>query len=204
MALAQDLQRTFADPVHGELSQLHERAQPFLRTGGTALAVNPHGLVAAWRAWAPRGRERIVVPDPETARPGPTFLPELGWATLEELDGGWLVRPLDEPHDEVRATLDLRRSPARLHLTWRSGSWDRPIPPRFADVLRVLPASDRKGLTSDELIRRLPGNPGGRTNAHRLISLLRKELGGLVDATCYRLGDLVMDVLPLEGSSVTT
>jgi hypothetical protein len=168
---------------------LSTAAQPALRAGGTALAVTAHGLIADWRDWDPRGRDRIALPDPVH---GLTFVPALGFSDLEPLASGWLVRPR-AGQEPVRVVLDL----PRIHVAWSTGTWEHLITQqRFVDVLRVLPHGDQPSLTVDELRAKLPGDPGGKSNIYKIMSLLRREFGGLLDPWAYRFaGHVVVDVL---------
>ncbi|OFJ53895.1 GAF domain-containing protein [Mycolicibacterium grossiae] len=178
------------------LNRLRTVAAPILaRVGRPALAVDPHGWVAAVDALPPHSRIAL----PHDAIPGRTWIPALGPCDVEALPGGWLVRLADEPAaDAVAAsvTLDLRDATApRLRVAGQFATWQRDISPRHAGILELL-ARHRQGRSAAELAVDLYGDPSRVVTVRAEMSRLRRQFTGLVLGRPYRFADsAIVDVL---------
>jgi hypothetical protein len=168
------------------LNRLRTVAAPILaRIGGPALAVDPHGWVAAVDGLPPH--RRILLPENEV--PGRVWIPTFGMCDVESLPGGWLVRLADdtEPGPGIsRIILDLRDAGApTLEVVGQFGSWRRGISTRHAEILHVL-ATHPQGRSAPELADDLYGDRSRVVTVRAEMSRLRKQLVGLVVGKPYR------------------
>lgn len=166
-----------------ELDRLRSVAAPIMaRAGVPALAVDPHGWVAAVDAVAPRERVRL----PSSPAPGRSWLSDLGTCELDPLPGGgWLVRLSTEEPDETMIELDLHGSVPRVVISGGIGGWSHHPSPRHAQILDHL-ARHREGCSAAELAQLLFGDPARTITVRAEISRLRKHFGGLISANPYR------------------
>ncbi|WP_194293058.1 GAF domain-containing protein [Streptomyces smaragdinus] len=193
-----------AKVAEGELRQRHwatvnrlrATASPLLaRLPGQALAVDPHGWVAAAVGLAPP--ERVALP--KDAAAGTVWLPALGMCALEPLPGGWLVQPQarEGPPAPGRVVLDLRRAAAPAVTVYgASGDWSRELSPRHAELLYVL-AVRPEGLTAAQLAAQLFADPTRTVTVRAELSRLRRTFGTVVDTRPYRFSDGVQVELVL-------
>jgi transcriptional regulator of acetoin/glycerol metabolism len=89
--------------------RLAEAAGPLQRIGGPALVIDCAGVVVDAHELAVQPGDQLALPQAGIV-PGWTFLPALGWASLEPLPArGWLIRPLRDGQGTpvIRVTLDL-------------------------------------------------------------------------------------------------
>lgn len=169
-----------------DLDRLRARAAPLLAgLTGDALAIDHAGHLAA--AIGSHSPDRVALPDRLTA--GRVWLPTLGHATAEPLDGGWLLRL--EGGEQVEPTtaslaLELDGDP-RLRVTGSSGSWSRSLSPRHAEILLSLLAAGPEGRTATQLSEDLFADPGRTVTVRAEMSRLRRLAGSLLLSTPYRL-----------------
>jgi GAF domain len=177
------------------LNRLRMVAAPILaRIGRPALAVDPHGWVAAVDSLPPHNRILL----PENGVPGRTWIPSLGTCDVESLPGGWLVRVAqdDEPGPAIsHATLDLRDGNApTLEMAGQFGCWRHDISPRHAEILYVL-GTNRQGRSASELAADLYGDRSRVVTVRAEMSRLRKQFVGLVVGKPYRFPEsAIVDV----------
>lgn len=165
------------------LEQLRRSAEPLLSgANGPLLVVDDHGWVAAHQGVAVRDRVEAPRADRAVAVPG------LGVCLPERLRGGWLIRP-SSGATLLRATLDLSGSPAMLEVRGGEAPWRVALSPRHADVLALLAAAGRGGLTAGVLSHRLYGDGEHQVTVRAEISRMRRALGALLATNPYRLGD---------------
>ncbi|MGZ5404864.1 MAG: GAF domain-containing protein [Nocardioides sp.] len=179
-----------------DLDRLRARAAPLLATlTGDVLAVDHAGHLAA--AVGSRSPDRVALPDVITA--GRVWLPTLGHATAEPLDGGWLLRlDVDEEPAATAVLLRLTGEPV-LDVTGPSGSWSRRLSPRHAEILVALVDAGTAGRTASQLSEDLFDDPGRAVTVRAEMSRLRRMVGSLLLSGPYRLdpGLLVsLDVPP--------
>lgn len=169
-----------------DLDRLRARAAPLLAgLTGDALAIDHAGHLAA--AIGRRSPDRVALPDRLVA--GRVWLPTLGHATAEPLDGGWLLRL--EGGEEVESStsslvLELDGDP-RLRVTGSSGSWSRSLSPRHAEILLSLLAAGPEGRTATQLSEDLFADPGRTVTVRAEMSRLRRLAGSLLLSAPYRL-----------------
>lgn len=168
-----------------ELDRLRARAAPLLaRLSGDALAVDYAGHLAA--AIGGRAPDRIALPDRLSA--GRTWLPTLGPAVAEPLDGGWILRLEDPGRSDDTATdvvLDLDGEP-RLRVSGPSGDWERRLSPRHAEILLALLQAGAVGRTATQLAEDLFDDPGRTVTVRAEMSRLRRALGSVLLSGPYR------------------
>ncbi|MBS2939246.1 GAF domain-containing protein [Nocardioides sp. J2M5] len=168
------------------LDRLRARAAPLLAgLTGDALAIDHAGHLAA--SIGSRSPERVALPDGLSA--GRVWLPTLGGATAEPLDGGWLLRL--EAGEAAGATgtslvLDLDGDP-RLLVAGPSGSWSRTLSPRHAEILLALVDAGPAGRTGVQLSEDLFDDPGRTVTVRAELSRLRRLAGSLLQSGPYRL-----------------
>lgn len=168
------------------LDRLRARAAPLLAgLSGDALAIDHAGHLAA--AIGSRSPDRVALPDPLAA--GRVWLPTLGHATAEPLDGGWLLRlesgETTEPASSTLA-LELDGEP-RLVVSGPSGSWSRTLSPRHAEILLSLLEAGHDGRTAVQLSEDLFDDPGRTVTVRAEMSRLRRLAGSLLLSGPYRL-----------------
>lgn len=168
------------------LDRLRARAAPLLAAlTGDALAIDHAGHLAA--AIGSRTPDRVALPDRLAA--GRVWLPTLGPATAEPLDGGWLLR-LEGPEVPDASTttlvLDLAAEPC-LRVTGASGSWSRTLSPRHAEILLSLLGAGPTGRTATQLSQDLFDDPGRTVTVRAEMSRLRRLAGSLLLSGPYRL-----------------
>ena len=189
-----------------ELDRLRARAAPLLaRINGDALAVDSFGHLAA--AVGSRTPDRVALPDGLSG--GAVWLPTLGAATAEPLEGGWLLR-LDQGTQATAGTLvlDLTGGPC-VRVSGASGAWSRRLSPRHAEILLALLRSGNAGRTARELAEDLFADPERTVTVRAEMSRLRRALGSVLQTKPYRVSsgvvasvDLPADLgLVLSGSS---
>ena len=177
----------------GELERLRALAVPALsKVSGRAVVTDEHGWVAATAGLAPVDRIALA----REAEPGPARLPNLGPSVLEPLPGGWLVRLVDE--DEVdrvtTVTLDPGARESSLTVSGSSGTWNRQLTPRHAEMLEVL-ANRSEGASAAELARDLYGDPARTVSVRAEMSRLRRHFGGILARRPYRFADDIQVVV---------
>lgn len=169
-----------------DLDRLRARAAPLLAgLTGDALAIDHAGHLAA--AIGSRTPDRVALPDRLVA--GRVWLPTLGHATADPLDGGWLLRL--EGGEKVEPStsslvLELDGDP-RLRVTGSSGSWSRSLSPRHAEILLSLLAAGPEGRTATQLSEDLFADPGRTVTVRAEMSRLRRMAGSLLLSAPYRL-----------------
>ncbi|WP_416956107.1 GAF domain-containing protein [Nocardioides sp. T5] len=169
-----------------DLDRLRARAAPLLAgLSGDALAIDHAGHLAA--AIGSRSPDRVALPDRLVA--GRVWLPTLGHATAEPLDGGWLLRLEGDERAEPSTSslvLELDGDP-RLRVTGSSGSWSRSLSPRHAEILLSLLTSGAEGRTATQLSEDLFADPGRTVTVRAEMSRLRRLAGSLLLSAPYRL-----------------
>lgn len=195
------------------IDRLRSVAAPMLcRLGGRAMAVDPHGWLAAVTGMPPVDR----LPLPKSLQQGRVWLPSLGMCRVEPLPGGWLVQVADGGTDSPprRVVLDLSR-PRGLAVNVVSpvGAWTQRLSPRHAELLFAL-ALHREGRTASELAEDLFGDPTRTVTVRAEISRLRRHLAEVLAHRPYRFGEGVevevihpehpADLLPRSKAPVVT
>ncbi|MFD7714774.1 GAF domain-containing protein [Streptomyces sp. NPDC059814] len=195
------------------IDRLRSVAAPMLcRLGGRAMAVDPHGWLAAVTGMPPVDR----LPLPKSLQQGRVWLPSLGMCRVEPLPGGWLVQVADGATDSPprRVVLDLSR-PRGLAVNVVSpvGAWAQRLSPRHAELLFAL-ALHREGRTASELAEDIFGDPTRTVTVRAEISRLRRHLAEVLAHRPYRFGDGVevevihpehpADLLPRSKAPVVT
>lgn len=179
------------------LDELRAVAAPVLaKLAGRACAVAPSGLVAAVTGMA----APTMVSLPDSMTPGAVWLPGLGHVTCEPLPGGWLLRPRSAADGEgavTSLTLDLSGRP-RLVVESESGSWNRTLSPRHAEILLAL-LVHRDGRSAAELADDLFADPTRTVTVRAEMSRLRRTLGAVLFSSPYRIGPEVEANLVLPG-----
>jgi hypothetical protein len=170
------------------LDRLRARAAPLLAgLTGDALAIDHAGHLAA--SIGTRSPDRVALPDRLAA--GRVWLPTLGRATAEPLDGGWLLRLEGVEGAEVAdaatstVVLELDGDP-RLRVTGPSGSWARVLSPRHAEILLSLLVAGTTGRTATQLSQDLFDDPGRTVTVRAEMSRLRRLAGSLLLSGPYR------------------
>jgi hypothetical protein len=166
------------------LDRLRARAAPILAgLSGDVLAVDPFGHLAA--AVGSRAPDRVALPDGLAA--GRAWLPTLGLATAEPLDGGWLLRLDPGEHSAAAAlVLELDGEP-RLEVTGPSGSWSRLLSPRHAEILLALVQAGAQGRSAGQLSEDLFDDPHRTVTVRAEMSRLRRLVGSVLLSGPYRL-----------------
>lgn len=165
------------------LDRLRARAAPLLSgLRGDVLAVDHFGHVAA--AVGSRAPDRIALPDRLAA--GPVWLPVLGQATAEPLDGGWLLRLDAGTSPTSSLVVDLDGAP-RVDVSGTSGTWSRQLSPRHAEILLALFLAGPGGRTATELAEDLFDDPHRAITVRAEMSRLRRLVGSLLLSAPYRL-----------------
>jgi hypothetical protein len=150
-------------------------------TAGPLLVVDEHGWVAHHAGIATR--DRIAVPQADRA----VAVPGLGVCLPERLAEGWLVRPA-AGGTTVRARLHAGDAPV-LEVVRDGDPWRTPLTRRHAEILAVLSAAGRTGLSAAELSTRLFGDSEHVVSVRAEVSRLRRVVGALVATHPYRLAD---------------
>ncbi|MEV4642263.1 hypothetical protein AB0J80_33430 [Actinoplanes sp. NPDC049548] len=172
------------------LDRLRRSAEHVVGTAsGPLLVVDDQGWVAHNSGVA--ARDRIAAPRAGTA----LAVPGMGLCLPERLAEGWLVRPAGRARG-MRATLDLSGTPV-LSVTGEGEPWRAPLTRRHAEILTLLHAAGRSGLTAGTLSRALYGDDEHVVTVRAEISRLRRAIGALVATNPYRLADGV--VLEMAG-----
>jgi len=181
-----------------DLDRLRARAAPLLAgLTGDVLAIDDAGHLAA--AIGSRSPDRVALPDRLVA--GRVWLPTLGHATAEPLDGGWLLRLESGEEGGEQAgpstsslVLDLDGDP-RVRVTGSSGTWTRSLSPRHAEILLSLHDAGPAGRTATQLSEDLFADPGRTVTVRAEMSRLRRLAGSLLLSAPYRLASgLVTEV----------
>ncbi|MFF5444068.1 GAF domain-containing protein [Streptomyces sp. NPDC012888] len=167
------------------LERLRAVAAPLLaRLPGRALAVDPHGWVAAVTGLVPADR----IPLPKSFGPGRTWIAQLGDCVAEPLPGGWLLR-IEEARTGAaasRVVLDLSRSRSWSATVYgAAGSWSTELSPRHAELLFLLAESPR-GRSAAELAEELFGDPTRTVTVRAEMSRVRRTLAGVLAHRPYR------------------
>jgi len=169
-----------------DLDRLRARAAPLLAgLTGDALAIDHAGHLAA--SVGRHSPDRVALPDRLGA--GRVWLPLLGHATAEPLDGGWLLRLEGGETADPSTTalvLELDGDPC-LRVTGPSGSWSRALSPRHAEILLSLLAAGPDGRTATQLSEDLFDDPSRTVTVRAEMSRLRRLAGSLLLSGPYRL-----------------
>lgn len=169
-----------------ELDRLRARAAPLLAgLTGDALAIDHAGHLAA--SIGSHSPDRVALPDRLGA--GRVWLPLLGHATAEPLDGGWLLRLEGGETADSSTTslvLELDGDPC-LRVTGPSGSWSRALSPRHAEILLSLLTAGPDGRTATQLSEDLFDDPSRTVTVRAEMSRLRRLAGSLLLSGPYRL-----------------
>lgn len=169
-----------------DLDRLRARAAPLLAgLTGDALAIDHAGHLAA--SIGSHSPDRVALPDRLGA--GRVWLPLLGHATAEPLDGGWLLRLEDDETADPSTTalvLDLDGDPC-LRVSGPSGSWSRALSPRHAEIMLSLLAAGPAGRTATQLSEDLFDDPSRTVTVRAEMSRLRRLAGSLLLSGPYRL-----------------
>lgn len=185
-----------------DLDRLRARAAPLLAgLTGDALAIDHAGHLAA--AIGGHSPDRVALPDRLVA--GRVWLPTLGHATAEPLDGGWLLRleggELASPVT-TSLSLELDGDPL-LRVTGSSGSWSRSLSPRHAEILLSLLEAGPEGRTATQLSEDLFADPGRTVTVRAEMSRLRRLAGSLLLSGPYRFASgLTTEVRGDRGSAL--
>ena len=137
-----------------------------------------HGWVAHHSGIAVR--DRIEVPRADR----PVAVPGLGLCLPERLADGWLVRPRTGS-TAVRARLGVD---GVIEIQGED-TWRATLTPRHAQILRLLAAAGRTGLSAGQLSAAVFGDTDHVVTARAEVSRLRRVLGALVATNPYRLAD---------------
>ncbi|GAB07645.1 hypothetical protein GOAMR_70_00380 [Gordonia amarae NBRC 15530] len=174
---------------HRSLDTLRAVAAPILaRSPGPALAVDPHGWVAALDTVSPRSRLLL----PQVDSPGRYWVNTLGECDIEALPGGWLVR-VTETAAAGTTVVELSAAPnggSIVTVESGSGKWTHRPSPRHAQILAYL-AAHPEGASAAQLSMHLFGVPDRTVTVRAEMSRLRKHFGGLIVAGPYRFADAV-------------
>jgi len=165
------------------LERLRQAAAPLLASvEGPMLLVDDHGWVAHTSGVA--AQARIAVPRPER----PLTVPGLGLCLPEPIADGWLVRPTGR-ETRIVMTLDLTGAPAVTVAGERP--WRSALTARHAEIVRLLHAAGRAGLTASALSRAMYGDAEHVVAVRAEVSRLRRILGGVVESQPYRISPSV-------------
>jgi hypothetical protein len=165
------------------LERLRQAAAPLLASvEGPMLLVDDHGWVAHTSGVA--AQARIAVPRPER----PLTVPGLGLCLPEPIADGWLVRPTGR-ETRIAMTLDLTDAPAVTVAGERP--WRSALTARHAEIVRLLHAAGRAGLTASALSRAMYGDAEHVVAVRAEVSRLRRILGGVVESQPYRISPSV-------------
>jgi hypothetical protein len=165
------------------LARLRQAAAPLLASvEGPMLLVDDHGWVAHTSGVA--AQARIAVPRPER----PLTVPGLGLCLPEPVADGWLVRPTGR-ETRIAMTLDLTDGPAVTVAGERP--WRSALTARHAEIVRLLHAAGRAGLTASALSRAMYGDAEHVVAVRAEVSRLRRILGGVVESQPYRISPSV-------------
>ncbi|EGD54866.1 helix-turn-helix domain-containing protein [Gordonia neofelifaecis] len=177
------------------LDLLRSVAAPILaRSGSPAVAVDPHGWVAAVDRVSPRTRVSL----PRDFSAGRSYIGDLGPCDVEPLPGGWLLRVTRPDETAVTTHVDLVEAAdgtAVVQVDSASGSWVLRPSPRHFQILGLL-AANPAGLTAAELSAHLFGSADRTVTVRAEMSRLRRRLGGLMAASPYRFADGVSVGVP--------
>lgn len=165
------------------LERLRQAAAPLLASvEGPMLLVDDHGWVAHTSGVA--AQARIAVPRPER----PLTVPGLGLCLPEPIADGWLVRPTGR-ETRIVMTLDLTGAPAVTVAGERP--WRSALTTRHAQIVRLLHAAGRAGMTAAALSRAMYGDAEHVVAVRAEVSRLRRILGGVVESQPYRISPSV-------------
>jgi len=175
------------------LERLRQAAAPLLASvEGPMLLVDDHGWVAHTSGVA--AQARIAVPRPER----PLTVPGLGLCLPEPIAHGWLVRPTG-PETRIVMTLDLTGPPAVAVAGERP--WRSALTSRHAEIVRLLHAAGRAGMTAAALSQAMYGDTAHVVAVRAEVSRLRRILGGVVESQPYRISPAV-ELTVLSGADV--
>jgi hypothetical protein len=165
------------------LERLRQAAAPLLASvEGPMLLVDDHGWVAHTSGVA--AQARIAVPRPER----PLTVPGLGLCLPEPIADGWLVRPTGR-ETRIVMTLDLTGAPAVTVAGERP--WRSALTARHAQIVRLLHAAGRAGMTAAALSQAMYGDAEHVVAVRAEVSRLRRILGGVVESQPYRISPSV-------------
>jgi hypothetical protein len=165
------------------LERLRQAAAPLLASvEGPMLLVDDHGWVAHTSGVA--AQARIAVPRPER----PLTVPGLGLCLPEPIADGWLVRPTGR-ETRIVMTLDLAGAPAVTVAGERP--WRSALTARHAQIVRLLHAAGRAGMTAAALSQAMYGDAEHVVAVRAEVSRLRRILGGVVESQPYRISPSV-------------
>lgn len=170
------------------LEGLRAVAAPLLaRLPGRALAVDPHGWMAAVTGLAPVERVSLA----KSFGPGRQWVPQLGDCVVEPLPGGWLLRVAEARTGAAagRVVLDLSRPRAWSATVYgAAGSWTQELSPRHAELLFLLADSPR-GRSAAELALELFGDATRTVTVRAEMSRVRRHLAGVLTHRPYRFAE---------------
>lgn len=172
---------------HAAVERLRSSAAPVLaRTGGRALAVDPHGWTAGVVGMS--APDRVALP--KAPKAGPLWLPRYGMCLLEPLPGGWLIRIGTEEQvpGPSHVLIDLSSGTPSITVTGPAGSWTHELSPRHAELLFLL-AAHPEGRSAAELARDLFGDGGRTVTVRAELSRLRRHVAGVLVHRPYRFAD---------------
>ncbi|MBZ5737552.1 GAF domain-containing protein [Nocardioides mangrovi] len=169
------------DLHRGRLERLRRTAEPLLGgAGGPLLVVDDLGWVAHSSGVA--RRDRIQAPQPDL----PMAVPGLGRCVPERLGEGWLLRP-GRTVDRVTARLDV--AGRSLEVRSGDGTWRTDLSGRHVELLRLVAAAGRGGVSAVQLSAALFGDVEHVVTVRAELSRLRRKVGALVDPHPYRVAD---------------
>jgi hypothetical protein len=162
------------------LERLRQAAAPVLAAAeGPLLLVDEHGWVAHAAGFA--GHSRISVPEAERT----LTVPGLGLCVPEPVGDGWLVRPAG---GETRVALTLHLSgPPAVEVTGGREPWRTALTTRHAEILLLVHAAGRAGLTAAALSRGIYGDEAHVVAVRAEVSRFRRGLGWVLDSSPYRI-----------------
>ncbi|MGB6038620.1 MAG: GAF domain-containing protein [Gordonia sp. (in: high G+C Gram-positive bacteria)] len=189
-SVARLAQSQLRDAHRMHLDVLRSVAAPILaRVGAPAVAVDPHGWVAAIDRLAPRPRIAL----PRSLRAGQQDISGIGLCDVEPLPGGWLLRPIEAGTSSTGVTVRISREqdgPSTVQVDSMRGSWVVTPSPRHLQIIELL-AAHPDGLTAAQLSAHLFGDPARSVTVRAEVSRLRKQFGSLIATGPYRFSSSV-------------
>ncbi|GAB3113323.1 GAF domain-containing protein [Janibacter alkaliphilus] len=162
-----------------QLSRLRRRTEPLLAGGhGPVLVVDDEGWVAHHRGMA--APERVEAPAGDRC----LLVPGLGRCRPERLDVGWVLRP---EASGQRVVAHLHRGTGRLQVVSGEGDWQVVLSRRRTDLLSCLAGAGEDGLSAAQLSLAVYGDTTHVVTVRAEVSRLRRQVGGLVASSPYRV-----------------
>ncbi|WP_374999422.1 GAF domain-containing protein [Aeromicrobium sp. CTD01-1L150] len=170
------------------LQQRHERlrrsAEPVLAgVRDPLLLVDGHGWVV--QSNGVRAPDRVGAPSATVAQ----MVPGVGLCVPEPIGDGWLLRRLEQD-STLEASIE-DGAPPVLEVRRGGVPWRVPLTRRRAQILRLLAAAGREGVTARALSIAVFGDVGHEVTVRAEISRMRRTLGALVATGPYRLDESV-------------